>query len=105
MIKSINSGNNKPKKKFFNDLMKLHNENKALKDKEKLKENLIKWKNIKDDLKKRKKILDKLKRYKENEIKKNDYSSLLNLIIFTIIIYINSLWTILRKREIMKKIN
>ena len=60
------------KKKFFNDLMKLHKENKDLKDKEKLKENLNKWKDINDELKKRKKILDKLKRYKENELKKKE---------------------------------
>ena len=58
------------KKNFFNDLIKMHKINKELKNKEKLKNYLMKWKNIIDDMNKRKKILEKLIRYKENEIKK-----------------------------------
>ena len=58
------------KKNFFNDLIKMHKINKELKNKEKLKNYLTKWKNIIDDMNKRKKILEKLIRYKENEIKK-----------------------------------
>ena len=57
-------------KKFFNDLLKFHKMNKDLKNKEKMKNYLLKWKNIIDDMNKRRKIIEKLKRYKENEIKK-----------------------------------
>ena len=57
-------------KKFFNDLLKFHKMNKDLKNKEKMKNYLLKWKNIIDDMNKRRKIIEKLKRYKENEIKR-----------------------------------
>ena len=57
-------------KKFFNDLLNIHKMNKDLKNKEKMKNYLLKWKNIIDDMNKRRKIIEKLKRYKENEIKR-----------------------------------
>ena len=68
-------------KKFFNDLIKLHKMNKDTKNKESLKNNLIKWKNIKDDFNERKKIINKLKKYKQNEIKTKKEEELKKLVI------------------------
>ena len=43
---------------------------KDMRDKDKLRDKLKKWKNFNDEMKNRDKIINKLKRYKENELKK-----------------------------------
>ena len=78
---------NQAKKKFFNDLKKLHKLNKDLKNKEILKDNINNWKNINDEINKRKKILDKLKRFKENELKKKKEENRKKLVISSRINY------------------